>query len=295
MSDTVKSKYALTAEFLVKNQAALAALLPVGMDAGRFMRTVLNATLRTPALLDADRQSLFLAVLALGEMGLEPAAGQGHLVPFKTKVKTAQGEVYKTLVQAIPGYGGLVRLAFNSGQVKSVMAEVVREGDEFNFRLGLDPKLDHVPAGASANVTHAYAVVHYRDGGHHFVVMTRTEVDAIMKRAKGSDGAKSPWKTDYAEMAKKTVLKRAMKMVPKSSQLDAALFHDGRSERGGSALPLAAELPEDLLASVVEPDAPDAEPETKAAPWAGKDTPAPDAPTPENSALVEDLKKKGLL
>lgn len=39
----------------------------------------------------------------------------------------------------------MIDLARRSGQIASLSARVVREGDEFNFEFGLDEKLIHRP------------------------------------------------------------------------------------------------------------------------------------------------------
>ena len=243
--ETKQGQLTAVQDFLAQRKAALANVLPAHMDEGRFTRMVVNACLRNQKLLEADRGSLFLAVMALGEMGLEPSVGQGALVPYR------DGKSGKTFVQAQPMYQGLLKLAHNAGFASMIYAEAVYAGDQFDYELGLEPRLVHKPTGQGGELTHAYCVVHYRDGGRYFVVMTRAEIDKIRARAKAKSG---PWDTDYAEMAKKTVLKRALKMVPRSFELSAALTADNRAERGGSALPLGAAIPDDLLASVMEPE-----------------------------------------
>ena len=41
---------------------------------------------------------------------------------------------------------GLLDLAYRSGEVSTVMAQVVYENDEFEYSFGLEPKLVHRPA-----------------------------------------------------------------------------------------------------------------------------------------------------
>jgi len=47
--------------------------------------------------------------------------------------------------------------------------------------------------------------------------MTREEVEGIQKRSKSANNG--PWKSDWAEMAKKTVVRRLSKMLPLSSEI----------------------------------------------------------------------------
>ena len=41
---------------------------------------------------------------------------------------------------------GLIDLAYRSGQISTVSAHTVYEHDEFEYELGLDEKLKHIPA-----------------------------------------------------------------------------------------------------------------------------------------------------
>nr|WP_240797074.1 recombinase RecT [Xanthomonas oryzae] len=56
--------------------------------------------------------------------------------------------------------------------------------------------------------------------------MSREEIDGIMNRSESmKKDTASPWKTDWREMAKKTIVKRAYKYWPKSDRLDQAIHH----------------------------------------------------------------------
>ncbi|MNR21869.1 recombination and repair protein RecT [compost metagenome] len=56
-------------------------------------------------------------------------------------------------------------------------------------------------------------------------------------------GKSSPWKTDYGEMAKKTVVKRAYKYWPKNDRLSEAIHH--LNTDGGEGLATTASTPVD--------------------------------------------------
>jgi recombination protein RecT len=95
----------------------------------------------------------------------------------------------------------------------------VYERDTFEYELGLDPKLRHVPcAGERGAMTHAYAMFKTKGGATGFACMTKADLD--QHRDKYSDAAKkgfSPWASQYEEMCKKTVLKAALKYAPLKS------------------------------------------------------------------------------
>ena len=58
-------------------------------------------------------------------------------------------------------------------------------------------------------------------GEHLFEWMAKEDVDAIRNRARAGGGG--PWATDWAEMARKTVLRRAAKYLPRSVSMADAL------------------------------------------------------------------------
>jgi recombination protein RecT len=105
--------------------------------------------------------------------------------------------------------------------VVSIESRIVREGDLFDWELGLEKKLRHKPSG-KGELTHAYCIWRLKDGTVEFEVMDREQIIKIRNRssAKTKDGdIFGPWKTDEEEMWRKTVLKRAMKYVPQSDDM----------------------------------------------------------------------------
>jgi len=151
-------------DYLSALKPRVAAALPRHLTADRIIQMAATTIQRSPAIARCTPASILGAVMQASILGFQPvdALGYCYFVP------------YGNSVQFQIGYKGLLDLARRSGLVKSVYAEVVREGDQFDCRLGLEPVLEHVPSfDDSRPLTHAYAVVHYRDGGHNFVVLTR--------------------------------------------------------------------------------------------------------------------------
>ncbi len=186
------------------------------MTPERLLRIAHTAVTRTPDLLACSKESIVLAVIGAASLGLDAGGPLGHayLVPYGREA---------TL---IIGYRGLLEIARRTGDIRGVRAHVVRQGDDWDFELGLTPRLKHVPrAPLSAEVIAAYAVIDLRDGGQQVEVMTREEIDAI--RARSRAGRKGPWVTDFCEMARKTVLRRALKYAPQSTELASAMSYDG--------------------------------------------------------------------
>jgi recombination protein RecT len=214
---------------LMKPQLAVA--LPPHLSADRLVRVVVTVLQANPALLDCERASLYRSVMTCAQLGLEPdgVLGQAWLVPSRGKV------------QLVPGYRGFIALARNSGLIVSINAQAVHRNDHFEYAYGLNERLEHVPAGGPrGEITHFYAYVKFQDGGHHFDVLSRDEVDAIRDRSEGYQAYRagkaedSAWVTGYAEMGKKTVIRRIAKYLPLSVQKAAALadLHDAGKHAG---------------------------------------------------------------
>jgi recombination protein RecT len=112
----------------------------------------------------------------------------------------------------------MISLARRSGIVRAIRAHVVCAHDLFEYELGLDVRLRHVPVqdGERGDVRAAYAVADL-DGIRQFEVMSRAEIEAV--RARSRAGKSGPWVTDFAEMAKKTVVRRLFKYLPKTLQM----------------------------------------------------------------------------
>jgi recombination protein RecT len=149
-------------------------------------------------------------VMTCAHLGLEPdgVLGQAWLVPSRGKV------------QLVPGYRGFIALARNSGLVTSINAQAVHRNDHFDYAYGLDERLEHVPAGGDrGEITHFYAYAKFKDGGHHFDVMSRSEVDAY-RAGKSEDSA---WVNGYAEMGKTIVIRRISEYLPLMVRKAAAL------------------------------------------------------------------------
>ena len=189
------------------SKGEIARALPKHMDADRLARIAITVIKQTPALGQCDPLSLVGALMTSSQLGLEPGPlGEAYLVPFGRQVTF------------IPGYRGLIKLAWQSGMLDTISANVVHANDQFEYELGLNADLKHKPArGERGEPTEVYAVAKFKSGGYVFEVMSVKEVEDVRKRSKASKSG--PWVTDWEAMAKKTVIKRLMKFLPLSPEL----------------------------------------------------------------------------
>lgn len=151
--------------------------------------------------------------MTAAQLGMEPNTplGQAYLIPFKNKGTLE--------CQFQLGYKGLIDLAYRSGDVSVIQAHVVYENDSFEYELGLDPKLKHVPAKKDkGDPIFFYAMFKTKDGGYGFEVMSVEDIRAHAKKYSQSfNSSYSPWTKNFEEMAKKTVLKKVLKYAPLKS------------------------------------------------------------------------------
>jgi len=228
------------------------------------MRVALTTLRENKKLLACSRPSLLGSMMHAAQLGLDVggALGLAYLIPYGREAKL------------VIGYKGLVELAYRSGRVENIEARVVNSKDDFALALGTSPSITHIPnLKQKGELVGVYAVAHMKGGGLHFEHMTKQQIDAIRNRSKAkSDG---PWVTDYEEMAKKTVVRRLVKLLPLSVEVSKAVALDEAAEAG---LPQATiDLPEEDY-NVQEDGDRDTPPTSPSEGAEGEDTPPPAAP-----------------
>lgn len=204
-------------------QLAMAA--PSHIKASRMQRMCMTVVTQNPKLLDCTKESLLGAIMTAAQLGLYPdvsVLGHAYFVPFKGKV------VF------IAGYKGLIDLAGRGGMVTSIQPYSVHEGDDFEYEYGLYPtcrqKRSEEPI-EGRELTHVYVIMRIRgEPIAQFIVMTKEEVDNI--RARSPARNKGPWVTDYEPMALKSVVRRGVKYLPISSELQRTVALDEHADLG---------------------------------------------------------------
>ena len=189
------------------------AALPSHVPVERFVRTTLTAVQTNPQLMQADRRTLFAAATKAAQMGLMPDGREGAIVTFKDQA------------QWMPMVAGIMKLVRNSGEISTWSVQAVYENDQFDFCLGDDEHITHKPTLASrGKMIAVYSIVTMKDGEKSREVMSVEDVEAIRRRSRS--GQSGPWVTDFAEMAKKTVVRRHAKRLPLSTDIDGVIRED---------------------------------------------------------------------
>ena len=213
-------------DWINKSQYAISKALPSAITPERFTRMATTAVTMNPDLGECTPSSFIGAMLQAAALGLEPNTplGQAYLIPYNRKDKRT-GKFYKEAQFQI-GYRGLIELAHRSGEFMSIEAHIVYENDEFDYELGLEPKLKHKPALRNkGEMVWVYAVYKLQSGGYGFEVMSREDIEK--HRDKYSQAKSfSPWVTNFEAMAKKTVIKQALKYAPLKSEFVKAMNNE---------------------------------------------------------------------
>lgn len=201
------------------------AVVPAHVKPDRVVRMALLAISQTPDLIECTVESLFMETVNAAALGLEIGKhlGQAYLVPFRDDgIKKAQ---------LIIGYRGMIHLCRQSDEIATIAAYVVRQGDEFEFSLGIEDRVHHVPGSdITKPIVAVWAKAIFKDKSYHLERMTIAEVNAIRQRSKAAN--KGPWVTDFAEMAKKTVVRRLCKYLPMTPEAAEAVERNDRVEFG---------------------------------------------------------------
>jgi recombination protein RecT len=236
MSDLVKQDSGVLAQIRHKLgaahahfEAALPSTVARYLTPERLTKVALSAIGRNERLLECTPESILRSVMDAASLGLEPsggALGHAYMVPYRNRKLNGRFEA-----QLIIGYRGFIELARRSGDVATVQAHVVHHNDEFAVELGSKPKIVHRPRliGERGAPVAVYCIATLRDGAQQREVMTIDEVEKVRERSKNPDGI---WRTDYNEMVRKTVVRRAAKYWPLSAELAKAFDVEDSSDAG---------------------------------------------------------------
>jgi len=156
-------------------------------------------------------QQALTNVAAIG-LSLSPAEKLAYLIPRKGKVCLDVS------------YMGMCRIATNSGSIQWIQAELVYKNDTFTFKgAGERPSHEFDPFATieqRGEFRGAYCIAKTSGNDYLTTMMSAEDVHGIRDRSESykSNQKKSPWYSDFGQMAKKTVVRRAFNMWPRTDQ-----------------------------------------------------------------------------
>ncbi len=192
--------------------------------ASSFISSVISVSQNNKLLRNAEPMSILSSAMVAATLDLPvvPTLGMAYLVP------------YKGVCSFQIGYKGILELAMRSGEFRNIIDEVVYDGQlvkknkftgEYVFdedSIKLDDKGEAKPIGVMAR----FDLI---NGYSKTIFWSLEEIEAHAKRFSQAyrSGYDSPWKSDFWQMAKKTVLKSLLnKYAPKSVAMQTALKFD---------------------------------------------------------------------
>lgn len=235
-------------ELIRQNAEEYKKVLPKHMNAERMTRIFVTALSLNPDLEKCTKKSFLGAIFMCAQTGLElNIDGQAYIIPFYN-TKKINGQFTKVCeAHFVIGYKGYITLFYNSPNAVSIDMREVRENDVFEYEYGTNARIKHIPCNKSpkGDVHSYYAIAKLKNGGELFHVMSKEEcIEHGIEHSKcwttqvkdpktgkmidceGHFMKNTPWAKDVDSMCKKTVIKQLAKVLPKSSEISAALELD---------------------------------------------------------------------
>lgn len=188
----------------------------VGDDrAQQFFTTLRVLVQKEPKIGMSTPESVLASMMACVHLDMIPNTPEGYayIIPYKNKFG-------KFEAQFQVGYKGMVQLAYRSGLITGINAELVFPEDSFEVDFG-NRTISHKPNLTIDRTDYSkaiacYAVATLPNGGITFDVLSRSEIEKVRKvsKAKSTD---APWSQWEESMVKKTAVKRLTKTLPQST------------------------------------------------------------------------------
>ena len=247
---------------LAKMANSIAAALPPHITPEKFVRVAQTAVRQNPDLIQADRASLYGAVLQAAADGLLPDGVEAMIAVYNTNHGTKESPKWVKEASYSPMVAGIMKKVRNSGELAAIDAQVVCEKDE--YEAWVDEKGPHFKFRKAKGdrgkevITFAYAIL--RSGSVYFEEMSEQDTDAIENMSK----SKAIWKGPFrSEMKRKSALRRLCKRLPMSTDIEGVVHADdklydlnkarGNGEGNGSTPRLDSVLDRPSVPSEVSP------------------------------------------
>lgn len=171
-------------------------------------------------------ESKLKSVVNIASVGLtlNPVAKEAYLVPrWNSTIKGMECCLE-------PSYIGLVKLLTDTGSIESIICQIVYKNDKFSFNIADSTNpITHSPTlvkSERGEMLGAYALATLPNGKKQAEWMDVSEINDIRDRSESwkaySAGKISTcvWLTDYTEMARKTVIRRIYKYLPRTEKME---------------------------------------------------------------------------
>ena len=198
--------------WLEKSGPKLLELLPGNIEQDRFLRNVSSQVKMNPAIQNCRPDTIINSIIRATHLGLDIGVlGSAWIVPYGDQANL------------VIGYAGLIDLANRSGTVNAIHSGVVRKNDiykrtEDNFSHDYDA---FGTAESRGPVVGCYCLVDLKNGSRQIETMNLEDIEQV--RSGSRSGNNGPWVSYFEEMAKKSVIRRALKRIKLSPEVQEAI------------------------------------------------------------------------
>lgn len=218
---------------VVKYKHSFVSMLPSHLREGggdtwiASVESVLRTNPEVRAAAQNDTGAFMAALVPAAQRGLTPGTEEYYLVPFAPKKGAPR------IIQGIIGYQGLIELIYRAGAVSSVICEVVKSGDMFSYRPGIDERPQHEVdwfGGDRGKLIGVYAYAIMKDGAtSKVVVLGPDEIKKAKAKSASAHSDYSPWNTNPEAMWLKTAARQLAKWVPTSAEFRRQALRDAQA------------------------------------------------------------------
>jgi len=200
-------------------QASGELTLPKGYNVENALKSayIILSNPKDNILAKCDKSSVAEALLKMVVYGVSPIKKQCYFIPYGEKLECSIS------------YAGNIAIAKRYGNLKSIKGNAVFEGDTFEFevdtvtgRRKVTKHIQTLESVGSNKIKGAYAVFELNDGSIDVEVMSIAQIQMAWNQG-GSKGNSPAHKNFADQMAIKTVLNRACKLLISSSD-DSVLY-----------------------------------------------------------------------
>lgn len=187
--------------------------------ASAFISSVISVTQQSKLLRAAQPMTVLASAMVAATLDLPvvPTLGMAYIVPYK-------GQATFQI-----GYRGLIELAMRSGEFATIIDEVVYEGQLIRKNKFTGEYVFDEDAKKSDKVIGVMARFDLVNGFSKTIYWSIKEIEEHAKKYSQAyrSSYDSPWKSNFEQMAKKTVLKALLgKYAPKSVAMQTAIKFD---------------------------------------------------------------------
>lgn len=217
-------------------------------NTGAFTASLIDLFVGDQYLQKCDPAQIVMQALkgAILNLPLVKALGYSFLVPYQSKgVWIPQFQL---------GWKGYVQLAIRTNQYEIINAEEVYEG-EYVLKNKLTGEFDLNGKKTSETIIGWFAHFRLKNGFSKTLYMTQAQmVDHAKKYSKSYAQEFSPWKTEFAAMAKKTMLRLLLgKFGYLTIQMSAAFSDDDAADSASEEIKANANMSNFVEADVIPP------------------------------------------